>query len=57
MKGRIAQYLSMDGFAVIPLTLRSVRVYDMLLDTTHDLLDSMDESSGQHKREPNEPHT
>ena len=47
----------MEGFVVSPLTLRSIRGYDMLLDTAHDLLDSMVESSGQHNREPNGSHT
>ena len=57
VKGQIARYLSMEGFVVRPLTLLSVRGYDMLLDTTHDLLDSMVESSDQHNREPNRSHT
>ena len=57
VKERIAQYLSMEGFAVRPLTLRSIRGHDALLDTAHDFLDSMVESSGQHNREPNESHT
>ena len=47
----------MEGFAVRPLTLRSIRGHDALLDTAHDFLDSMVESSGQHNREPNESHT
>ena len=51
MKRRIALYLSIDGFAVEPLTFRSIGGHDALLDTVHDLLDSMVESSGQHNRE------
>ena len=42
------QYLSMEGLVVRPLTLRSIGGYDVLLDSTHDLLDSIIESSGQH---------
>ena len=38
VKGQIAQMLSMEGFAVKPLTLRSIEGYDVLLDTTYDLL-------------------
>ena len=47
----------MEGFAVIPLTLRSIEGHDELLDTTHDLLDSIVESSSQHNGEPNGSHT
>ena len=38
VKGQIEQMLSMEGFVVRPLTLRSIRGHDVLLDTTHDLL-------------------
>ena len=38
----------MEGFAVIPLTLLSIGGYDVLLDTAHDLVDSMVKSRGQH---------
>ena len=48
MKGQIALYLSMKGFVVRLLTLRSIGGHDVLLDTAHDLLNSMAESSGQH---------
>ena len=51
------RYLSMEGFAVRPLTLRSIEGHDVLLDTTHDFLDSIVESSGQHNRVPNGLHT
>ena len=37
----------MEGFAVKPLTLWSIGGHDVLLDATHDLLDSMVESSCQ----------
>ena len=57
MKGQIARYLSMEGFAIRPLTLWYIGGHDVLLDTAHDLLDSMVESSGQHNREPNGSHT
>ena len=50
-------YLSMEGFAVRPLTLRSIGGHDVLLDTAHDLLDSIVESNGQHNREPNGSYT
>ena len=43
----------MEGFTVKPLTLWSIGRHDVLLDTAHDLLDSMVESSDQHNREPN----
>ena len=33
---------------VRPVTLRSIRDHDVLLDTAHDLLNSIVESSGQH---------
>ena len=41
VKGRITRYLSMEGFAVKLLNLRSIEGLDVLLDTAHDLLDSM----------------
>ena len=47
----------MEGFAIRLLILRSIGGHDVLLDTTHDLLDSMVESIGQHNREPNGSHT
>ena len=47
----------MKGFVVRSLTLRSIWGHDVLLDTTHDLLDLIVESSGQHNREPNGSHT
>ena len=47
----------MEGFAVILVTLQSIRGHDVLLDDTRDLLDLIVESSGQHRREPNESHT
>ena len=49
--------LSMEGFAVRPLTLWSIGGNDVLLDTSHDLLDSSVEPSVQHNRKPNELHT
>ena len=57
MKGRIARYLSMEGLVIRPLTLWSIRGHDVLLDTAHNLLNSIVESSGQHNREPNGSHT
>ena len=57
MKERIARYFSMKGFAVKPLTLRSIGDHDVLLDAAHDLLNSIVELSDQHNREPNESHT
>ena len=57
VKGRIARYLSMEELAVRPLTLRSIRGHDVLLDTAQDLLNSIVELSGQHNREPNGSHT
>ena len=42
-------YLSMKGFVI--------GGHDALLNTTHDLLDSLVESSDQHSREPNRSHT
>ena len=51
------QLLSMEDFAVKPLTLRSIAGHDVLLGAAHDLLDSIVESSGQHNREPNGSHT
>ena len=47
----------MEGLAVKPLTLRSIGDHDVLLDTAHDLLDSIVESSGQYNKEPNGSHT
>ena len=47
----------MKGFVVRPLTLRSIEGHDALLDTAHDLLDSLVESSDQHNREPNRSYT
>ena len=47
----------MEGFVVRPLTLWSIGGYDVLLDTAHDFLDSIGESSGQHNQEPNGSHT
>ena len=38
----------MEGYAVRPLTLRSIRGHDVLLDAAHDLLDLIVELSGQH---------
>ena len=46
----------MEGFVVRPLTLRSIGGHEVLLDTVHDLLDSMVESSGQHNQELNGSH-
>ena len=42
----------MEGLVVRPLTLRSIG-HDVLLEATHDLLNSIVESSGKHNREPN----
>ena len=47
----------MEGYAVKPLTLRSIRGHDVLLDAAHDFLDSIVESSGQYNQEPNGSHT
>ena len=47
----------MEGYAVRPLTLWSIRGHDLLLDAAHDLPDSIVKSSGQHNREPNGSHT
>ena len=47
----------MEGLVVRPLTLWSIGGHDVLLDTAHDLLDSIVESSGQHNWEPNGSHT
>ena len=38
----------MEGYAIRPLTLRSIGSHDVLLDTNLDLLDSIVESSDQH---------
>ena len=46
----------MEWFAVKPLTLQSIGGHDVLLDATHDLLNSIVESSSQHNREPNGSH-
>ena len=43
----------MEGLVVRPLTQWSIGGHDVLLDTAHDLLNSIVESSGQHNREPN----
>ena len=40
----------MEGYAVRPLTLRSIEGHDVLLDAAHDLLNSIVESSGQYNR-------
>ena len=50
MKGQIARYLSLEGYVVISLILRSIEVHDVLLDASHDLLNSRVESSGQHNQ-------
>ena len=47
----------MEGLAVRPLALQSIGGHDVLLDTAHDLLDSIVKSSGQHNRERNGSHT
>ena len=47
----------MEGLAVSPLILQLIGGHDVLLDTAHDLLDLMVESSGQHNWEPNGSHT
>ena len=47
----------MEGLVIRPLTLRSIGGHDALLDTAHDLLNSIVELSGQHNREPNGSHT
>ena len=47
----------MEGFAVRPLTLRSIGGHDVLLDAAHDLLNSIVELSGQHNWEPDGPNT
>ena len=47
----------MEGFVVRPLTLRSIGAHDVLLDTAHDLLNSIVELSGELNREPNGSHT
>ena len=57
VKGRIARYLSVEGYAIIPLTLWSIGGYDVLLDIAHDLLDLIVESNDQHNMEPNGSHT
>ena len=40
----------MEGYAVRPLSLRSIGGHDVLLDATLDLFDSIVESSGQHNQ-------
>ena len=50
VKGRIVQYLSMEGYVVKPLILQSIGDHDVLLDATLDLLNSIVESSGQHNQ-------
>ena len=47
----------MEGFAIKPLTLQSIRGHDVLLDTAYYLLDSIVESSGQYNWKPNGSHT
>ena len=49
MKGQIARYFSMEGYAIRPLTLRSIGGHYVLLDAA-DLLDSIVESSCQHNQ-------
>ena len=46
----------MEGSAVRPLTLQLIEGHDVLLESTHDLLDSIVELSGQHNQEPNGSH-
>ena len=50
-------YLSMEGLALKPLTLQSIGGHGVLLDTAHDLLNSIVKLRGQHNREPNGSHT
>ena len=47
----------MEGLVVKPLTLQSIGGHDVLLAATHDLLNSVVKSSGQHNRELNGSHT
>ena len=47
----------MEWFVVRPLAFQLIGGHDILLDTAHDLLDSIVASSGQHNREPNGSHT
>ena len=47
----------MEGFVVRPLTFRSIGGHDVLLNTAHDLLNSIVELNDQHNREPNGSHT
>ena len=47
----------MERFEVKPLTLRLIGGHDVLLDTSHDLLRSMVDLSGQHNQKPNGSHT
>ena len=47
----------MEELAVITLTLWSIGGHDVLLNATHDLLNSIVESSGQHNQKPNGSHT
>ena len=47
----------MEGYAVKPLTLRSIGGHNVLLDAAHDLLESIVESSGQRNQEPNGSYT
>ena len=49
--------LSIEGFAVRPLTLWLIEGHDVLLSTAHDLLDSIVEPSGQCNQEPNGSYT
>ena len=46
----------MNGLAIRPLTRRSIEGHDVLLDTAHDFLDSIVESSGQHNQGPSGSH-
>ena len=47
----------MEGFAVRPLTLRSIGGHEVLLDTTHDFLASVVELNRRHNWEPNRSHS
>ena len=47
----------MEGFVVRPLTLWLIGGHDVLLNTAHDLPNSIVESSGQHNWELNGSHT
>ena len=43
----------MEGLSIRPLTLWSIGGHDVLLNATHDLLNSIVELSGEHNRELN----